>query len=42
MRLVEVGGNAAQDLGLGRIVGQIVVYLYLSEAERSLIRSARS
>jgi len=36
MRLVDVGGNAAQDLGLGRIVGQIVVYLYLSEAERSL------
>ena len=36
MRLVEVGGGIAQDLGLGRIVGQILVYLYLSESERSM------
>ena len=36
MRLIEVGGRTAQDLGLGRIVGQILVYLYLSEGERSL------
>ncbi len=36
MRLVEVGGRTSQDLGLGRIVGQILVYLYLQEAECSL------
>lgn len=29
MRLVEEGGRAAQDLGFGRIPGQILVYLYL-------------
>lgn len=27
--LVDVGGRTSQDLGLGRIVGQILVYLYL-------------
>jgi len=36
LRLVEAGGRTSQDLGLGRIVGQILVYLYLSAAERSL------
>jgi DNA-binding transcriptional regulator GbsR (MarR family) len=36
MRLVEEGGRAAQDLGVGRIPGQILVYLYLSDGERSL------
>jgi len=36
MRLVEMGGQTSQDLGLGRIVGQILVYLYLSEQECSL------
>jgi len=35
-RLVEVGGKTSQDLGLGRIVGQIVVYLYLKDGECSL------
>jgi len=35
-RLVEVGGRATQDLGLGRMVGQIGVYMYLSDGERSL------
>ena len=35
-RLTEVGGRTAQDLGLGRIVGQILVHLYLSPAEQSL------
>lgn len=35
MRLVEIGGQTSQDLGLGRIVGQILVYLYLNEDERS-------
>ena len=34
--LTEVGGRTAQDLGLGRIVGQILVHLYLSPAEQSL------
>lgn len=36
LRLVEEGGRAAQDLGIGRIPGQILVYLYLSDGERSL------
>lgn len=35
-QLVETGGRTSQDLGLGRIVGQILVYLYLSDGERSL------
>lgn len=35
-RLVESGGRASQDLGAGRIVGQILVYLYLQEKECSL------
>ena len=36
MRLVEVGGRTSQDLGAGRIVGQVLVYLYLQENECSL------
>lgn len=35
-RLIETGGRTSQDLGAGRIVGQILVYLYLQEAECSL------
>jgi len=35
-RLTEVGGRTAQDLGLGRIVGQLLVHLYLSPCEQSL------
>ena len=35
-RLTEAGGRTAQDLGLGRIVGQILVHLYLSRGECSL------
>lgn len=35
-RLVEVAGTTSQDLGLGRIVGQILAYLYLTEGECSL------
>jgi len=35
-RLVESGGRISQDLGLGRIVGQIMLYLYLREKECSL------
>lgn len=34
-RLIEVGGKISQDLGIGRIVGQILVYLYLREEESS-------
>ncbi|BHH82672.1 hypothetical protein LA52FAK_09610 [Desulforhopalus sp. 52FAK] len=36
LRLIEVGGRTAQDLGVGRIVGQVLVYLYLQERECSL------
>ena len=36
LRLVEVGGRTAQDLGLGRIVGQMLVYLYLWDGDCSL------
>ena len=36
MRLVEAGGRAAQDLGVGRVQGQILVYLYLCDGARSL------
>ncbi len=35
-KLVEVGGSTSQDLGAGRIVGQVLVYLYLQENECSL------
>ena len=30
VRLIEVGASMAQDLGFGRIVGRILVYLYLA------------
>lgn len=36
MRLVETGGRTSLDLGAGRIVGQIMVYLYLQKDEQSL------
>ena len=36
IRLVDTGGRTSQDLGLGRIVGQVLVYLYLQQAECSL------
>ena len=35
-RLVEMGGRTSQDLGLGRIVGQVLVHLYLQHAACSL------
>jgi HTH-type transcriptional regulator, glycine betaine synthesis regulator len=35
-RLIEAGGRASQDLGTGRIVGQILIYLYLQASECSL------
>jgi HTH-type transcriptional regulator, glycine betaine synthesis regulator len=34
--LVEAGGRMSQDLGLGRIVGQILVHIYLSAEDQSL------
>jgi DNA-binding transcriptional regulator GbsR (MarR family) len=40
-RLTEVGGRTAQDLGLGRIVGQLLVHLYLSPVECPLDDIAR-
>ena len=36
LRLIETGGRTSQDLGAGRIVGQVLVYLYLMENECSL------
>lgn len=36
MRLVETGGRVSQDLGTGRLVGQVLVYLYLQENDSSL------
>lgn len=36
MRLVETGGRTSQDLGLGRIVGQVLVFLYLQPLACSL------
>lgn len=38
IRLVEVAGKMSQDMGLGRITGQILVYLYLTDGECSLDR----
>lgn len=35
-RLVEAGGKISQDLGMGRIVGQILLLLYLNPEEVSL------
>ncbi len=35
-RLVEVGGRTSQDLGANRILGQILIFLYLQEKECSL------
>jgi DNA-binding transcriptional regulator GbsR (MarR family) len=35
-RLVRTGGGVSHDLGLGRIVGQLLVYLYFQPSERSL------
>ncbi|WP_153305850.1 GbsR/MarR family transcriptional regulator [Desulfogranum mediterraneum] len=34
--MIEIGGRTSQDLGAGRIVGQVLVYLYLQEHEQSL------
>ncbi len=36
MRLVEVAGRTTQDLGMGRILGQVLCDVYLAENECSL------
>lgn len=36
MRLIEAGGRTSQDFGTGRVVGQVLVHLYLQESECSL------
>jgi len=35
-RLVEAAGHASQSLGIGRVMGQIFAYLYLSREAQSL------
>lgn len=35
-RLTELGGRTAQELGLGRIPGQLLAHLYFQERESSL------
>jgi len=35
-RLIESAGKATQDFGMGRIVGQVMAVLYLSDSELSL------
>lgn len=34
--LIEVGGRTTRDFGLGRIVGQVLMYIYLSKDDCSL------
>jgi len=36
-RFIEEAGNMTQSLGLGRVVGQLYVYLYFSRVPRSLV-----
>jgi DNA-binding transcriptional regulator GbsR (MarR family) len=40
-RMVDIGGRAAQDMGLSRVVGQMLVYLYLQQDDRSLDDTAK-
>jgi DNA-binding transcriptional regulator GbsR (MarR family) len=35
MRLIETGGRTCHSLGTGRIVGQMLIYLYLEEDDSS-------
>ena len=37
-RLVQAGGATSQDLGLGRTLGQVLVFLYLTDGECPLDR----
>ncbi|MBW1697359.1 MAG: MarR family transcriptional regulator [Deltaproteobacteria bacterium] len=34
--LIELGGRTSQDMGMGRVVGQVLVYLYLTDGDCSL------
>jgi DNA-binding transcriptional regulator GbsR (MarR family) len=36
LKLVDTGGRLAQDIGMSRIVGQVVVYLYLIDGDCSM------
>ena len=36
LNLIETGGRTSQELGMGRIVGQMLVYLYLNDNHCSL------
>ena len=36
LSLIETGGRTSQELGMGRIVGQMLVYLYLNDNHCSL------
>ena len=35
-RLVEVAGRTTQDLGMGRIIGQVLGDIYMTEGDSSL------
>lgn len=35
-RLIETAGRITQDFGIGRIIGQVMAYVYLTEEETSL------
>lgn len=35
-RLIEIAGRTTQDLGMGRIIGQVLGDIYMNEAESSL------
>lgn len=35
-RLVGLGGQMAQDMGFGRLAGQLLVYLYLQDGPRAM------
>lgn len=36
LRLVEIGERTSRNLGVSRIVGQVLIFLYLQEEECSL------
>ena len=36
LKLSDTGGRLAQDIGMSRIVGQVVVYLYLTDGDCSM------
>ena len=35
-RLVEAAGRTTQDFGMGRVIGQVMAFLYLTDGESSL------